>query len=137
METIKGPAKSQRLKVGGPLGVLLVIETPSLLMRMADVVRSIEGLRLVGSLSSAAQAVDWLVWDRAGWHFAFVDLALGENGEDLIQRLLSQPRPGTVVAVGDHLWREVREQCRAMGVYDLLEKGDGIAFRGFLEGKVQ
>ena len=135
MESIKQPAKSQRLNVGGPLGVLLVIETPSLLMRMAEVVRSIEGVRLVGSFASVAQAIDWLMWDRGGWHFAFVDLALGETGEDLVQRLLSQPRPGTVVAVGDHLWREVREKCRAMGMYDLLEKGDVIAFRGYLEGK--
>jgi hypothetical protein len=137
METIKGPAKSQRLKVGGPLGVLLVVDSPPLLLRMADVVRSIEGLKVAGSFTGVAQAVDWLVWDRSGWHFAFVDLALGESGEDLVQRLLSQPRPGTVVAVGDHLWREVREKCRAMGVHDLLEKGDVIAFRGYLEGKVQ
>ena len=136
METIKGQAKSQRVKVGGPLGVLLVIETPSLLLRMADVVRSVEGLRLAGNFSSVAQAVDWLVWDRAGWHLAFVDLAFGESGEELVQRLLSQPRPGTVVAIGDHLWREVREKCRAMGIYDLLEKGDVIAFRGFLETRV-
>jgi DNA-binding NarL/FixJ family response regulator len=137
MDTIKGPAKSQRLRVGGPLGVLLVIETPALLMRMADVVRGIEGLRLVGSFASAAQAVDWLVWDRTGWHFAFIDLTLGDSGDELVQRLLSQPRPGAVVAVADHLWREVREKCRAMGVYDLLEKGDVIACRGYLEGKVQ
>jgi len=137
MDTIKGPAKSQRLKVGGPLGVLLVIETPSLLLRMADVVRSVEGLRLVGSFSGVAQAVDWLVWDRAGWHFAFVDLALGASGDELVHRLLSQPRPGTVVAVTDHLWREVREKCRALGVVELLEKGDVIAFRGYLEAKAQ
>jgi DNA-binding NarL/FixJ family response regulator len=137
MDTIKGPAKSQRLKVGGPLGVLLVIETPSLLMRMADVVRGIEGLKLVGTFSSVAQAVDWLVWDRAGWHLAFVDLALGDGGDELVQRLMAQQRPGTVVAVGDHLWREVREKCRAMGIYDLLEKGDVIAFRGYLESRVQ
>jgi hypothetical protein len=137
METIKGPAKSQRLKIGGPLGVLLVIETPSLLMRMADVVRGIEGLQLVGSFAGVAQAVDWLVWDRAGWHLAFVDLALGASGDELVQRLMALPRPGTVVAVGDHLWREVREKCRAMGIYDLLEKGDVIAFRSYLEARVQ
>ncbi|MEJ8836455.1 response regulator [Ramlibacter sp. AN1133] len=137
MDTIKGPAKSQRQRVGGPLGVLLVIDTPSLLMRMADVARDIEGLRVVGTFSSAAQAVDWLVFDRAGWHLAFVDLGLGESGDELVQRLQSQPRPGVVVAVGDHLWREVREKCRAMGVHDLLEKGDVIAFRGYLESKVR
>jgi hypothetical protein len=135
METMGSQPKSQRVKVGGPLGVLLVIESPPLLLRMAQVVRSIEGLQLAGTFSGVSQAVDWLVWDRAGWHLAFVDLGLGDSGTELVQRLLSQPRPGTVVAIGDHLWREVREQCSAMGVYDLLEKGDVIAFRGYLEGK--
>ena len=135
METIKSPANS-RVQVGGPLGVLLVLESPPLLTRMAEVVRGIEGVRLAGGFSGVTQAVDWLVWDRTGWQFAFIDLALGESGEDLVQRLLSQPHPGTVVAVGDHLWREVRDQCSAMGVYDLLEKGDVVAFRGFLESRV-
>ena len=137
METINSPAKSQRMRVGGPLGVLLVIDSAPLLMRMGEVVRSVEGLRLVGSFTGVAQAVDWLVWDRGGWHLAFIDLALGESGDALVQRLLSQPRPGSVVAVGDHLWREAREKCRQMGVYELLEKGDVVAFRGFLEARSQ
>jgi hypothetical protein len=136
MESIRGPAKSQRVKVGGPLGVLLVVESAPLLLRMAEVVRGIEGLRLAGSFTSVAQAIDWLVWDRAGWHMAFIDLALQQPGEELVQRLLAQPRPGTVVALGGHLWREIREKCAALGVYDLLEKGDIAAFRGYLESRV-
>ena len=136
MESIKGSAKSQRVQVGGPLGVLLVTETAPLLLRMAEVVRSIPGLRLAGTFSSVAQAVDWLVWDRTGWHIAVVDLALKQPGEELVQRLLSQPRPGTVVALGEHLWREVRAKCDAMGVHHLLEKGDIAAFRGYLEARV-
>jgi hypothetical protein len=106
-------------------------------MRMAEVVRGIEGLRLAGSFTSVSQAVDWLMWDRTGWHLAFVDLSFGEDGEELLQRLLSQPRPGTVAAVADHLWREVRDKCNVLGVSDLLEKGDVIAFRGYLEGRLQ
>jgi DNA-binding NarL/FixJ family response regulator len=136
MESIKGSAKSQRVQVGGPLGVLLVTESAPLLLRMAEVVRSIPGLRLAGSFSSVAQAVDWLVWDRAGWHIAVVDLSLQKPGEELVQRLLSQPRPGTVVALGEHLWREIREKCAELGVHELLEKGDIAAFRGYLESRV-
>lgn len=136
MESIRSPAKSQRVKVGGPLGVLLVVDAPPLLLRMAEVVRGVPDLRLAGTFTSVAQAIDWLVWDRAGWHIAFVDLGLGEPGAQLVQRLLSQPRPGTVVALGEHLWGEVREQCAAMGVYDLLEKGDLVAFRGYLETRM-
>jgi DNA-binding NarL/FixJ family response regulator len=136
METTKTPAQLHHVQVGGPLGVLLVIDSPPLLMRMGEVVRSLQGLRLAGSFTGVAQAVDWLAWHHASWQFAFIDLALGETGEDLVQRLLSQSRPGNVVALGDHLWHEVREKCSEMGVYDLLEKGDVAAFRSFLEARV-
>ena len=138
MEATKASAKTQRVKVGGPLGVLLVMDSPPLLLRMADVARSLEGVRLLGTFGSLAQVVDWIVWNHAPWHYAFVDLGLPQGAsEELVERLLSQPRAGHVVAIGDHLWREVRDQCTAMGVTDLLEKGDVIAFRSFLEAKLQ
>jgi DNA-binding NarL/FixJ family response regulator len=137
MEATTISTKAQRLKVGGPLGILLVMDSPPLLLRMADTVRSMEGVRLLGTFGSLPQVVDWVVWNHEPWHYAFVDLALPQGASDeLIERLLTQPRAGHVVAIGDHLWREVREKCAGLGVTDLLEKGDVIAFRSFLEAKV-
>ncbi len=139
MNVMTPSPKPQRLKVGGPLGVLLVMDSQPLLLRMAEVVRSMEGegLRLLGQFGTVAQVVDWQVWNRKPWHYAFVDLGLPDGAsEELIARLLSQASPGHVVAIGDHLWREVRAKCAAMGVTDLLEKGDVIAFRGYLEAKL-
>lgn len=128
----------QRLKVGGPLRVLLVVESAPLLLRMSEMVRSTEGLTLVGTHRLAADAIDWLVWDRQGCHLAFVDLALKDDGATaVIERVMAEARVGTVVALGDHLWREIREKCAAMGVSHLLEKGDLVAFRGFLEAQVR
>jgi hypothetical protein len=67
-----------------------------------------------------------------------VDLNLKDGGtQPLVQRLLSQTRPGTVVALGAHLWQEIRQDCARMGVYHLLEKGDLVAFRGYLEEQVR
>lgn len=127
-----------RLKVGGPQRVLLVANPRPLLAHMVEVVASIQGLQLAGSFDSAEAAMDWIVWDRGGWHLAFVDITLPDGaGQDLVRRLMSQPRPGTVVALGAHLWREIREECAKMGVYQLLEKGDLIAFRGVLEERVR
>lgn len=132
------PAKPERLKLGGPQRVLLLVDPPALLMRMADIVRSMPGLELAGMFGSAQDAVEWTVWEKAHWHFAFVDLSLPEGGaQDVVRRLLSQPRPGTVVALGAHLWKEIRQECAQRGVYHLLEKGDVIAFRGFLEEQVR
>lgn len=132
------PAKTERVRAGGPLKVLVVADPAALAERMAEVVRTIEGARLVGSFGSATDVIDWLVWKPGEWQLAFVDLGLPQGGSDaVIQRLLSEPRPGTVVALGDHLWREVRERCAGMGVYHLLEKGDLIAFRGFVEERAR
>jgi DNA-binding NarL/FixJ family response regulator len=126
--------KPLRVKVGGPLKVLLVAQPQALVDRMAEVVRSIEGARLVGSFANATQALDWLVWKPGEWQVAFVDLGLPQGASDeVMERLLSEARPGTVVALGDHLWQEVREKCAAKGVYHLLEKGDLVALRAFIE----
>jgi DNA-binding NarL/FixJ family response regulator len=132
------PPKPQRLRLGGPLRVLVVVEPASLMMRMTDVVRSMEGLQLAGAFSTGTDAVEWALWDRDGWHLAFVDLGLRQgSSQELVQRLLSHPRPGTIAAIGDHLWKEIRESCAKMGVHHLLEKGDLIAFRSFLEQRTQ
>ncbi|MBK6006215.1 hypothetical protein JJB11_08950 [Ramlibacter ginsenosidimutans] len=129
---------SERIQVGRPQRVLLVVDPPALAERMAEVIASLPRLQLAGAFSTAQDAMEWTVWDRAGWHFAFVDLNLTDGGtQPLVQRLLSAPRPGTVVALGAHLWQEIRQDCARMGVYHLLEKGDLVAFRGFLEEQVR
>lgn len=129
---------SERLRVGGPLRVVLVVQPAPLLLRMAEIVRSLPALQLAGTFRTAQDAIDWHLWDREGYHLAFVDLGLPEgDGQEAAQRLLSQRRAGTLVAVVDHLWREVRERCAAIGVYHLLEKGDLVAFRSFLQDRVR
>ena len=131
-------SKSERLRVGGPLRVVLVAQPTSLLLRMAEVVKSLPELQLAGVFGTAQDAIDWHVWDREGYHLAFVDLGLREgDSEAAVQRLLSQRRAGMVVAVVDHLWQEVRARCAAMGVYHVLEKGDVVAFRSFLQDRVR
>ena len=133
MDSLPLPPKPQRFKLGGPQRVLLVCAPPALLLRMADVVRRTEGLQLAGAFHDAADAIEWTLWDRGGWHYAFVDLDLPEKASaDLIARLLSQPKPGTVVALGAHLWQEIKAECAAMGVYHLLEKGDIVAYQSFV-----
>jgi len=138
MTSFSSSTPSERLKVGGPQRILLMVDPPALQLRMAGVVRALPGLELAGAFHSAADAIDWMVWERGLWHFAFVDLDLPDQGAtDVIQRLLAQPRPGTVVALGAHLWKEIKADCAKLGVYHLLEKGDIIAFQGFLEQQVR
>lgn len=130
--------QTTRAKMGGPLAVVLVVGSAPLLLRMNEITRSIAGVRLAATFTAATEAIDWAMWDRQGFHLAFVDMGL-PNGEwqEVVRRLRAQPRAGTVVALGDHLWRELRETCTAHGVPHLLEKGDTVAFRSFLEDQVR
>jgi DNA-binding NarL/FixJ family response regulator len=131
-------AQTQRVKMGGPLGVVLVVDTAPLLLRMREVVQGMPQLRLAGAFRTEEQLLEWAMWDRQGFHLAFVDMGLAEGRwTDVVRKLQAQPRPGRVVALGAHLWKEVREECATHGVYDLLEKGDLAAFRGFLEEEVR
>jgi DNA-binding NarL/FixJ family response regulator len=138
MQTISEGGRPARVWVGGPLRVLLVVDQPSLLLRLSEVVRSFSGLQVVGAFTAPQDVVDWTVWDRGGWHLAFIDLALKRDGtREVVGRLLEDRRPGRLVALGDHLWRETRAECAALGIQDLLEKGDMLAFRSFLEQQVR
>lgn len=133
MNPLPQPAKPERFKLGGPQRVLLAVDPPSLLLRMTEVVRSIEGLEFAGGFNNGLDAIEWLLWERKGWHFAFVDLGMQGGNQELVQRLQAQPRPGTIVALVPHVWEEIRANCARMGIHRILEKGDIIAFRGFLE----
>lgn len=138
MPDLQATTIKQRVKAGGPLAVLLVVDSAPLLLRIKDIVQSMPGLRLAGAFTDGAQAIDWVLWDRQGFHLAFVDLGLKQGTwQEVVARLHEQERAGTVVALGDHLWREVRELCAKHGIHHLLEKGDLIALRGFLEQQVR
>jgi hypothetical protein len=122
------PAKQRR--------VLLLAAPPSMLLPMADVVRSIAGLQLAGSFAQVLDLVDWAMWDRDGWHFAYVDLAL-PGVADAVRRLQASRRPGVVIGLVDHMWQEVRDKAAALGVNHIVEKGDLIGLRDDLERRLR
>jgi DNA-binding NarL/FixJ family response regulator len=136
METTSSAAKPLKAKYGGPSKVLLVAGPAALLQRMVEVVQTTEGAQLAGGFATAEDALDWTIWQREAWHLAYVDVNLPQ-ADDILKRLLSQQRPGTVIGISDHLWKEVRARCAAMGVSDIVEKGDLIAFRGDLEARLR
>lgn len=131
-------AETQHLRHGGPVRVLLVVDSAPLLLRMTQTLRTVPRAKLAGAFTTLQDVLDWRVWDRAGWHLAYVDLKLQRGkAQDLVRELLAEPRPGTIVGLSDHMWREVRDACAAMGVYAIVEKGDLPAFRDDLEKRVR
>jgi hypothetical protein len=132
MHSIPGSATTASARQGKPRRVLLLVGSARLLLPMADVVRSMAGLQLVGSFINVLDLVDWAMWDREGWQLAYVELAL-PGAEDAIRRLMASHRPGVVIGVVDHMWREVREKAATIGVHHIVEKGDLVALRDDLE----
>jgi hypothetical protein len=115
--------------------ILLVVQQPALLAHMERIVRTTPGAELIRSFSNTADAVDWITWEgrRIPWHAAFVDEKCAVD-EGAAKPLLRAPLGGgKVVAVVDHLWREVRTRCASVGIYDIVERGDLVAFQDCLE----
>lgn len=136
MHSIPGSATTESTRKSRARRVLLLVASAPLLLRMAEVVRSIEGLQLVGSFTSVTDLVDWAMWDREGWNLAYLEVGL-PGSDDLVRRLLATRRPGIPIGIVDHLWREIREASAAMGVMHILEKGDLIALRDDLEQRAR
>jgi len=103
-------APDQRQRFGSSLQVVLVASPPALLQRMSGLVGAIEGTVLAGAFATPADAMD-----------------------DVVRSLQASRHGGTIVGVCAHLWREERERCAAIGVTQIVEKGDLIAFQGELE----
>ena len=129
-------APNQRQRFGSSLQVLLVASPPALLQRMSALVGTIEGTVLAASFPSPADAAEWIMWKRPTWHVAYVDMTLA-GAEEAVRVLKGSPHTGTIVGVCAHLWKEERERCGAIGVHDIIEKADLIAFQDDLERRTR
>ena len=127
-------APPQRQRFGSSVQVVLVAAPRTLLQRMSAMVGTIEGTVLAGAFEAAADAIDWLVWKRPVWHVAYVDMTL-PGADDVVLSLQGSRHGGTIVGVCAHLWHEERERCSAIGVQDIVEKGDLLAFQDELEAR--
>ena len=124
---------------GTTFKVLIVAQPAALLQHMEKIVQATEGATLVGSFGSIQDLVDWTTWEgrRSGWQIAFVDEKFAFE-ERFIPRLQGCVRGnGVFVAIVDHLWKEVRERCAGIGIYDIVERGDLVAFQDNLEKHVR
>ena len=131
-----GPAPADTARPTSVRRVVLLAGPAPLLLRMGEVIRSVERAALVAAHTESIDVVDWAMWDREGWQLAYVDMSIA-GSDEAVRRLLACRRPGVVVGVVDHLWREVREKAAAIGVHDIVEKGDLIALRDDVERRVR
>lgn len=126
-------ADAGHLRVGGPARIVLLADR-LLLATLRESVEAIDGVQLVGGFQRAEDLVDWATWKRVDWDLAFVDFALSAGSPaEATATLLSQPRPGEVVALGASRWPEMQQACSAMGIHRILDRGNLAQLRAFVE----
>lgn len=123
----------EHLRVGGPARIVLLADR-LLLGPMRETVQAMEGVQLVGAFERGDDLVDWAMWKRVDWDVAFVDFALRSGSPaGAAASLLSQARPGEVVALGASRWPEMQQACSTMGIHRILDRGNLSQLRGYME----
>ena len=133
------PSAIPAAAAGKTFKVLIIAQPPGLLQHMEKIVRDTDGADLVGSFGSVEDLVDWMTWEgrRSGWQLAFVDEKFAFE-ERFIPRLQGcVGGGGAFVAIVDHLWKEVRARCAGIGIHDIVERGDLVAFQDNLEKHIR
>jgi hypothetical protein len=126
------PAPLEHLRIGGPAKVVVLADR--LLLGAVRETLEAMGVQVVGAFTSSNDFIDWMMWKRAEWQLAFVDFALRAGSPaEAVANLLSQPKPGEVVALGAARWPEMQQACAAMGIHRILDRGNVAQLRDFLQ----
>lgn len=114
--------------------VFLVEDTKPMRELVQDLLASIGGFELVGSVATETSATEWLLRHKGEWDLAIVDLLLGEgSGFTLITRCNKDPSAGAVLVFSDFVTPVVRERCIRLGADRVISKGEFGQLRAYLQ----
>ena len=120
--------------------VFLVEDQKPMQELLRDLLDSVGGFEVVGSVTNETSATEWLLRHRGGWDLAIVDLLLAEgSGFTLIGRCNKDPG-GAVVVFSDFVTPVVRQRCIRLGADGVISKSQFGELRAYLEafpGRVQ
>lgn len=112
--------------------VLLVEDQKPMQDLLRDLLDSIGGFEVVGSVASETDATEWLLRHRGGWDLAIMDLLLAEgSGFTLLTRCNKEPS-GAVVVFSDFVTPVVRERCIHLGADGVISKAEFPELRAYL-----
>jgi two-component system OmpR family response regulator len=99
---------------------------------LAESLRELAGVRVVGWAENEAQARAFLADDDSRWDLAIVDLFLAQgSGLGVLEACRQRPRQGEVVVLTSHATPEMRERCLALGARAVFDKAS--EFRQLVE----
>jgi DNA-binding NarL/FixJ family response regulator len=97
-----------------------------------DLFSQLEGVSVVATAATEAEARLWLSEHPGGWDLAIVDLILEQgSGMGVISQCRASPRPGKIVVFSSYATPGVRQHCLRLGadaVFDKTDSADFVAY---------
>ena len=116
-------AGQEFLQVGNKLRVLIVDDSSVIRERLVSMLNEIDGLEIVGQVTTAAQAISAL--HRLKPDAMTLDLRLPDGNGLEVLRLIQRERLGTaVIVLTSYPYPQYDERARAVGAYAFLNKSN-------------
>lgn len=94
-----------------------------------DLFSQLEGVSVVASAATEAEACLWLDEHPQGWDLAIIDLILEQgSGLGVISRCRTSRRPGKIVVFSSYATPGVRQHCLSLGANAVFDKTDSAPF---------
>ena len=113
--------------------MFLADDMKSMVDLMGELCEGLGDVRLVGSSSTEAEAIEWLQENRGSWDLAVLDLVLSQgSGIGLIARARAIHPAGRIAVFSGFASAGVEAHCLRMGADAVFDKRDTQAFVSWL-----
>lgn len=106
-----------------PVDVLLVEDLKNIQSAMAQMLQGLGDYRIAATVSTEAEALEWLEQNRGAWGLAVVDLVLEQgSGMSVISRCRRTAPGASVVVFSNFVTPGIRAHCMRLGADAAFDK---------------
>lgn len=106
-----------------PVDVLLVEDQKNLQGALAEMLAAVGDFRVVQTVATEAEALDWLDHNSGRWGLAVVDLVLEQgSGMGVVARCRRTSPDGQIVVFSNFVTPVIRDHCIRLGADAAFEK---------------
>lgn len=101
---------------------------------LSDLLDTVGGFRVVGTVGTEMEATEWLSEHRRNWDVAILDLMIdGGSGFNLIRRAKQSPDAGKTVVFSAYATPVIAQRCMALGADAAFGKLEADRLLTYLE----
>lgn len=105
--------------------VLIIEDSRNMQTALRDLLLTIPGVVIVGTVGTEGDATDWIHHHKTEWELAVVDLILREgSGFHLLRRLKSANPEGHVLVFSEYATAALKDKCVALGADAVFLKSE-------------